>query len=43
VVSGNVSISAVPEPGTWALMILGFGAVGLTMRRKRQPALAQLA
>jgi hypothetical protein len=43
VVNGNVSISAVPEPGTWALMILGFGAIGMTMRRKRQPALAQLA
>ena len=27
--------SAIPEPGTWALMIIGFGAVGLTARRKR--------
>lgn len=26
--------AAVPEPGTWALLILGFGAVGATMRRK---------
>ncbi|WP_294196510.1 PEPxxWA-CTERM sorting domain-containing protein [uncultured Sphingomonas sp.] len=27
--------AAVPEPGTWALMILGFGAVGYSMRRKK--------
>src|SRR5438552_12658362 len=32
VASGNVTISAVPEPGAWALMLLGFGAIGLSMR-----------
>jgi len=32
--SGQVlKISAVPEPGTWALMILGFAAIGLAVRR----------
>jgi len=30
--------SAVPEPGTWALMLLGFGFVGLTVRRDRRRA-----
>lgn len=35
--------SAVPEPDTWAMMILGFGAVGALMRQSRRrtaPALA---
>jgi hypothetical protein len=27
--------AAVPEPGTWALMILGFGVVGYAMRRRQ--------
>jgi hypothetical protein len=35
--------SPVPEPGTWALMLLGFGMTGYSMRRRRQAALAQLA
>lgn len=26
---------AVPEPAAWALMILGFGAVGVTLRQRR--------
>ena len=28
-------VGAVPEPGVWALMILGFGAVGAMLRRRR--------
>lgn len=39
----NLAIGAVPEPATWALMLLGFGGIGLAMRRRRKPALAQLA
>jgi len=26
--------AAVPEPSTWAMMLLGFGAIGFAMRRK---------
>lgn len=29
---------AVPEPSTWALMILGFGSAGVALRRRRQLA-----
>jgi PEP-CTERM motif len=34
------SVPAVPEPATWAMMLLGFGAIGLTMRRQRKRVLA---
>ena len=30
----NVSLGGVPEPSTWALMIVGFGVVGGAMRRR---------
>jgi hypothetical protein len=31
-------INAVPEPATWSLMLLGFGAVGASMRRRKVTA-----
>jgi hypothetical protein len=34
---------AVPEPSTWAMMLLGFGGIGFAMRRRRKLPLAQLA
>lgn len=34
---GPPPVSVVPEPGTWAMMILGFCAVGMAMRRQRRP------
>lgn len=34
--SFSASLAAVPEPGTWALLILGFGAIGAGMRRRLQ-------
>ena len=30
--------SAVPEPGTWGMMLIGFGGMGAAMRRRRQSA-----
>ncbi|ODT87789.1 PEPxxWA-CTERM sorting domain-containing protein [Phenylobacterium sp. SCN 70-31] len=31
-------VTAVPEPGTWAMMILGFGVLGVRLRRRRATA-----
>ena len=42
-ISGNGAFAVVPEPATWALMLLGFGGMGMAMRRRRRPALAQVA
>ena len=32
----NISVSAVPETSTWAMMILGFGGLGFMAYRKKQ-------
>ena len=32
----NISVSAAPEPGVWALMIAGVGMIGLTFRQARR-------
>lgn len=34
-ISYQVNNAAVPEPGAWALMILGFGGAGAALRRRR--------
>jgi hypothetical protein len=36
--SYTLSAAGVPEPATWALMIMGFGAVGGAMRRRQSVA-----
>lgn len=35
--------SPVPEPGSWAMMLIGFGGIGLAVRRRRQLVLASIA
>jgi hypothetical protein len=40
---GNFSISAVPEPASWAMMLLGMGLVGSAARFSRKQAAAAAA
>jgi hypothetical protein len=35
---GSVTIPGVPEPATWAMFLLGFGAIGWTLRSRRSVA-----
>ena len=39
----TAATAAVPEPGTWATMMLGFGAIGFALRRRRTVPTAQVA
>ena len=36
----NAVLRLVPEPATWMTMLLGFGLVGMAMRRRRRPQFA---
>lgn len=35
---GSAFAGGVPEPATWALLVMGFGAMGAAMRRRRRPS-----
>jgi len=35
-VSGSIELNAVPEPTTWAMMLVGIGGLGMAMRSSRR-------
>jgi hypothetical protein len=37
----DTGVGSVPEPGTWAMMLLGFGAIGMVVRRRKSAATNQ--
>lgn len=39
----NVSTAAIPEPAVWAMMVLGFGAIGYGMRRVRRARISSVS
>jgi hypothetical protein len=39
----KMGTGAIPEPATWALMMLGLGGIGAALRRNRRSALAAIA
>lgn len=43
IASTEAGVPPVPEPATWAMMLLGFGAAGMMMRRRRRPGITQIA
>jgi len=43
VTASDAVVAAVPEPASWAMMLIGFGAIGFTLRFRRRRPLAQVA
>ncbi len=39
----SLDVTAVPEPATWAMMIVGFGMTGASLRRRRDGMVALAA
>ena len=38
-----LNVAAVPEPATWAMMLIGFSGIGFAMRRRQQATLTRVA
>ena len=39
-IGGSPMTAAVPEPASWAMMLIGFGALGGALRNRRKPVVA---
>jgi uncharacterized RDD family membrane protein YckC len=39
--SATPIVSAVPEPATWAMFLVGFGAIGVMLRKRRRDTVAK--
>ena len=39
----NSAVAAVPEPATWAMMLVGFGGIGFAMRRRKNGVTTRVA
>ena len=42
IISGAITVFAVPEPASWALMLVGFGGLGYALRSRRKLAKASV-
>lgn len=42
-IAGQLGIAPVPEPSTWALMLIGFGAIGTSLRYRRRSTRVSIA
>lgn len=40
--TGTLNIAAIPEPATWAMMIMGFGGMGAVLRRRNRAAVSSV-
>jgi hypothetical protein len=36
----NFDVAGVPEPATWAMVLVAFGGIGMALRRKQRNATA---
>jgi hypothetical protein len=39
-IGGTLTVSSAPEPATWGMMLVGFGAMGVVLRRRAAKAIA---
>jgi PEP-CTERM motif-containing protein len=38
--AGTLTVALIPEPSTWALMVIGFGGLGFAAYRRSRPVVS---